>query len=41
MSLAKNKKAKFNFQFIEKFVAGIVLKGDEVPQIKHSNVSNV
>ena len=37
--LASNKKAYFNFEILEKFEAGIVLKGWEVKAIKASRVS--
>ncbi|MCH7403412.1 SsrA-binding protein [Belliella kenyensis] len=35
----KNKKASYEFEFIEKFVAGIVLKGTEIKSIRESKVS--
>jgi SsrA-binding protein len=37
--LAKNKKAKFEFEFLEKFIAGIQLVGSEVKSIKKSKVN--
>ena len=37
--LAKNKKALFNFEVIEKFEAGVALSGWEVKSIKANNVS--
>lgn len=39
MLLVKNKKALFNNEIIEKFIAGIVLKGYEVKAIREKNVS--
>jgi SsrA-binding protein len=35
----KNRKAKFNFEFIEKFTAGIVLKGTEIKSIREGKAS--
>lgn len=35
----KNKKASFEYTFIEKFVAGIVLTGTEIKSIRESKVS--
>ncbi len=35
----KNKKASFEFEFIEKFNAGIVLKGTEIKSIKEGKAS--
>ncbi|MCH7411232.1 SsrA-binding protein [Belliella sp. DSM 111904] len=35
----KNKKASYEFEFIEKFVAGLVLKGTEIKSIRESKVS--
>jgi SsrA-binding protein len=35
----KNKKASFEFEFIEEFVAGIVLMGSEVKSIKNGAAS--
>lgn len=37
--LAKNKKAYFNYKILEKFRAGIVLKGFEVKSIKSGRIS--
>lgn len=37
--VAKNKKAKYNYEFKEKLVAGISLLGSEVKSIKLGNVS--
>lgn len=34
-----NKKAKFNFEFIEKEIAGIVLKGTEIKSIRQSKLN--
>ncbi len=39
MLLIKNKKALFNNELVEKFLAGIVLKGYEVKAIREKNVS--
>lgn len=39
MLIAKNKKGLFNNEVIEKYVAGIVLKGHEVKAIREKNVS--
>ncbi len=38
-TLAKNKKAYFNYEIIEKFEAGLVLKGTEVKSVKMGKVS--
>jgi SsrA-binding protein len=35
----KNRKAKFNFEFIEKFTAGIVLRGTEIKSIREGKAS--
>lgn len=35
----KNKKASFNFEFIETYVAGIVLKGTEIKSLREGKVS--
>lgn len=35
----KNKKAKFLFEFVEKYEAGIVLKGTEIKSIKEGRIS--
>ncbi len=37
----KNKKASFNFEFIEKFTAGIQLKGTEIKSIRQGKASLV
>lgn len=34
-----NKKARFNYQFLEEYSAGIVLTGEEVKSIKSSKIS--
>lgn len=39
MLIAKNRKALFNFEIIEKYTAGIVLEGYEVKAIKDRQVS--
>ena len=39
MLLSKNRKALFNYQIIEKYIAGLVLYGYEVKSIKEGNVS--
>lgn len=39
MLIAKNKKALFNFEIVEKFIAGIELLGYEVKAVKEKNVS--
>ncbi len=39
MLLAKNKKALFNNEIIEKYIAGIVLTGYEVKAIREGNVN--
>jgi SsrA-binding protein len=39
MLLVKNRKALFNHEVLEKFLAGIELKGYEVKAIKENNVS--
>ncbi len=35
----KNKKASYEFEFIEKFTAGLVLKGTEIKSIREGKVS--
>lgn len=35
----KNRKAKFNYEFIDKFTAGIVLKGTEIKSIREGKAS--
>lgn len=35
----KNRKASFEFEFIDKYVAGIVLRGSEIKSIKQGRVS--
>jgi SsrA-binding protein len=35
----KNRKASFEFEFIEKYVAGLVLKGTEIKSIREGKVS--
>ncbi|MCP4521773.1 MAG: SsrA-binding protein SmpB [Cytophagales bacterium] len=35
----KNRKASFHYEFLEKFVAGMVLKGTEIKSIRQSKVS--
>lgn len=37
--IAKNKKAFFDFEIIDKFEAGIILNGAEVKSIRHGNVN--
>lgn len=37
--IARNKKAKFSYEIIEKLEAGIVLKGSEVKAIRDNNVA--
>lgn len=37
----ENRKAKFDYEFIDKYVAGIVLKGSEVKSIREGRVSLV
>ena len=39
--LIKNKKASFDYEFIEKFVAGVVLVGTEIKSIRMGKVSLV
>ena len=39
MLLAKNKQALFNYEVIEKFMAGIVLRGYEVKAVREGNVN--
>lgn len=36
--IAKNKKAYFDFEILERFEAGLVLTGDEIKQIRAKNV---
>jgi SsrA-binding protein len=38
-TLALNKKAKFNYEFLEKYEAGLVLFGHEVKSIKTGHIS--
>jgi SsrA-binding protein len=35
----KNKKASFEYQLLEKFVAGVVLTGSEIKSIREGKVS--
>lgn len=35
----KNKKASFEYEFIDKFIAGLVLKGTEIKSIREGKVS--
>lgn len=35
----ENRKARFNYEFVEELVAGIVLKGSEIKSIREGNVS--
>ncbi|MEP0714103.1 MAG: SsrA-binding protein, partial [Algoriphagus sp.] len=35
----KNRKARFQFEFIDTYVAGMVLKGTEIKSIRESKVS--
>lgn len=37
--IQKNKKAYFNYEILEKYEAGIVLKGTEIKSIREGNVS--
>jgi SsrA-binding protein len=37
----KNKKASFEYQFIDTYIAGIMLKGTEIKSIRQSNVNLV
>ena len=37
--LIKNKKAYFNYELSEKFIAGLVLKGTEIKSIKNASVN--
>ena len=37
--LINNKKSNFNYQFSDKFIAGLVLKGTEIKSIKESSVN--
>ena len=39
MLLAKNRKALFNFQIIDKYIAGIVLAGHEVKAVREGKVN--
>jgi len=34
-----NKKAKFNFEFIDKYIVGIILQGSEIKSIRNYNVN--
>lgn len=35
----KNKKASFNYEFIQQFTAGIILLGTEIKPLRHGNAS--
>ncbi len=37
--ISKNKKARFNYEILERFEAGISLKGTEVKSIRNGNIS--
>ena len=37
--LINNKKANFNYQFSDKYIAGLVLRGTEIKSIKDSSVN--
>lgn len=37
--LINNKKANFNYQFSDKYIAGLVLKGTEIKSIKNQSVN--
>ena len=37
--LINNKKANFNYQFYDKYIAGLVLRGTEIKSIKDSSVN--
>lgn len=37
--IAQNKKAKYEYEFLEKFTAGMVLTGTEIKSIRNRNVS--
>jgi len=39
MLLSKNRKALFNYQIVEKYIAGVVLYGYEVKAIREGNVN--
>jgi|TARA_B110000263_G_scaffold155583_1_gene135086 SsrA-binding protein len=39
MSLAKNRKAYYDYEIIDKFEAGIILNGPEIKSIRNSNLS--
>ncbi|MDD5457595.1 MAG: SsrA-binding protein SmpB [Candidatus Margulisbacteria bacterium] len=39
MSIARNRKAFFNYEILEKFEAGIVLRGNEVKSIRNGKVN--
>lgn len=39
VKIIKNKKASYNFEFIEKYTSGIVLTGSEVKSIRSSSVN--
>ncbi|MDR4498448.1 MAG: SsrA-binding protein SmpB [Candidatus Scalindua sp.] len=37
--ISRNKKARFNYEILERFEAGIALKGTEVKSIRNKNIS--
>ena len=39
MSLARNRKAYYDYEILDKFEAGLVLNGPEIKSIRNSNVS--
>ena len=39
MSLARNRKAYYDYEILDKFEAGIVLNGAEIKSIRNSNLS--
>ena len=39
MSLARNRKAYYDYEIMDKFEAGIVLNGPEIKSIRNSNLS--
>ncbi|KKQ17882.1 MAG: SsrA-binding protein [Berkelbacteria bacterium GW2011_GWA1_36_9] len=39
MIIARNKKAHLEYEFLEKFEAGIVLQGQEIKAIRHGRIS--
>ena len=39
MSIARNRKAFFNYEILEKFEAGIILRGNEVKSIRNGKVN--